>query len=500
MAKEKLEKAKTKSKSKIRYVPLTVLHSNDLHGDFHAEQMDEKVLGGISMLSGYVTKVRAEAPNMLYCIAGDMLQGSVIDSEFKGMSTIEIMNLLNPDVATIGNHEIDYGLAHLLFLERCAKFPIVNANLFIKNPYTRLFKSHQIIEVGDMKIMFIGVTTKEILMGMKSDSLGSFINVEDAAKEVGNICNSYRNIHIDFTILLTHIGFENDKLLASLLDPVWSVDLIIGGHTHTILEQPVKVNNALIAQAGVGTRQIGRFDIIVDTKYHIAHSFKWELIPIDSAHCPRDIAMEETILRFQTEMDNKYNRVLCRFRRELTHPDRYQETELGNLFADILQEDTGVDILMLGSGSIRKTSVSTVLTMGELMELFPYDDKLWQLTVTGSQLRRMLHHVFRDEMGDDAHTEFYQYSVGMRVEYDRAKKEFTVLALHGEPIDGERLYTIGLQEYHHVNFNDCFGFAKEEVLENTKARVLSTSVRGQIVEFFSSERLVEAKVEGRIVF
>ena len=89
---------------------LTLLHSNDMHGDFIAENIDSKLVGGISLLCGYVNKVWAEEKNVLYCIAGDMFRGSVIDSEFKGISNIEIMNFLGPDVATIGNHEVDYGL------------------------------------------------------------------------------------------------------------------------------------------------------------------------------------------------------------------------------------------------------------------------------------------------------------------------------------------------------------------------------------------------------
>ena len=113
---------------------ITILHSNDLHGDFLAEQVDEKLVGGVSMLSGYIEKVRAEQPNTIYVIAGDMFRGSVIDSEYKGLSTIEIMNALAPDVVTIGNHEVDYGIAHLLFIEKCARFPIINANLYIKTP------------------------------------------------------------------------------------------------------------------------------------------------------------------------------------------------------------------------------------------------------------------------------------------------------------------------------------------------------------------------------
>ena len=99
------------------------------------------------MLSGYIQKVKKEEKNCLYTISGDMLQGSVVDSEFKGISTIDIMNMLNPDVVTLGNHEIDYGLAHLLFLEKIAKFPIINANLYIRTTKTRLFKPYYIKEI-----------------------------------------------------------------------------------------------------------------------------------------------------------------------------------------------------------------------------------------------------------------------------------------------------------------------------------------------------------------
>ena len=130
---------------------LTILHSNDMHGDFLAEKIDEKLVGGVSLLSGYVNKVRREEKNVIYAIAGDMFRGSVIDSEDKGTSTIGIMNLVGPDVATIGNHEVDYGLAHLLFLEKCADFPIINANLHIKSNGKRMFQPYWIARIDGMK-------------------------------------------------------------------------------------------------------------------------------------------------------------------------------------------------------------------------------------------------------------------------------------------------------------------------------------------------------------
>ena len=168
---------------------LTILHSNDLHGDFLAEEVDAQLIGGVSMLSGYVGKIRREEKNAIYCIAGDMFRGSVIDSEFRGISTIEIMNMLAPDVVTIGNHEIDYGIAHLLFLEKCAKFPIINANMYITTNHARLFRSHHVIEMDGMKILFIGILTESVLsMAKKEELIGGFVDIHDAATDCLQSC------------------------------------------------------------------------------------------------------------------------------------------------------------------------------------------------------------------------------------------------------------------------------------------------------------------------
>ena len=101
---------------------LTILHSNDLHGDFLPKMTGDGEVGGLVRLSGYVNKVRSEEANTVYLMAGDMFRGSIIDSEYMGLSTIDLINVLNPDAATIGNHEVDYGLAHLLFLENARCF------------------------------------------------------------------------------------------------------------------------------------------------------------------------------------------------------------------------------------------------------------------------------------------------------------------------------------------------------------------------------------------
>ena len=479
---------------------LVLLHSNDMHGDFLAEPKEGFHEGGVSLLSGFIKKVRNEEKNVLYAIAGDMFRGSIIDSEYKGFSTIELMNFLSPDVVTLGNHEVDYGLAHLLFLERCAKFPVVNANMYIKSNHARLFEPYKIIDVNGLKVMFIGIITEEVLASTKSEEIiGSFIDVWQAARQVGVIIDNYKTTRVDLTVLLTHIGFEQDKKLAELLDPNWGVDLIIGGHTHTLLEEPCIVNGVPIVQVGMGTDQIGRFDIQIDTDEHKMLSYDWKCIPITSKVCQSDPILEEVLKSYKSRTDQKYMRIVTNFKRTLTHPDRYRETELGNLFADLLQVDSSFEVMLMGSGSIRLKQMGPIVQYQELKECLPFNAPVWMLEVTGKQFRHMIRFMLRDEAFDEnAHSEFYQVSKGMKIVYSRSRHELLEFSLNGTEIKDDRIIRIALQDYHYKNFSEFFDLPIEEVIVNKKPRMVITEDFSIFEELLSSMNNVDSHVEGRI--
>ncbi len=481
---------------------LTLLHSNDLHGDFLAEKIDERLVGGVSMLSGYVNRTRMENPNTLYLIAGDMFRGSLIDSEFQGISTIEIMNALGPDVVSLGNHELDYGIAHLLFLERCCKFPIVNANIYIKTNGTRLFRSHEIIKMDGVSILVIGIVTEEIMGRAGKDRLlGTFVDVSDAAKEVGRIINSYKGTDIDFTILLTHIGYENDKELAVRLDPELGVDLIIGGHSHTLPERPAEVNGILIVQAGIGTDQIGRMEVEVDTDRNAVDSFTWKTVPIDGAHCERNPAIEELILNYKRITDEKYGVILTTLVSKATHPFRYQETSAGNLFCDMLQERYQPDLVMLGSGSFRRESIGPVVTAGDLLNMYSFDEKLMQVTMTGAEIRQAMEHVLGEapESGD-GHSEYYQISRGWRFVYDRKNRRLVEATYQGRELAAAELFRVGIEAFHLDNLALYLRIDAEAVAQRGPARLITGNIRVALEEFMKEKIHLKPVLEGRTEF
>lgn len=478
----------------------TILHSNDMHGDFLAEASsgEGNLIGGLSLLSGYINKVRQEEKNTLYVISGDMLQGSMIDTEFKGLSTIEIMNYLAPNVVTLGNHELDYGFPHLLFLEKMANFPIVNANLYIKKYSKRLMNPYLILNVDGFDIMFIGIVTEEVLKALKLDtSISTFVGLEDAAAEVGKICNAYKNEDIDLTILLTHIGFEEDKKLAEMLDPAWGVDMIIGGHSHTRLEQPAQVNNILISQAAVGTDQIGRFDITVDDDTNSIVEWKWQLVPIDNSVAEPDVDLENFIATYKEAVDRKYNRIIGRLARKLTHPKREEETELGNLITDIFAQMDLLDVVLIGSGSIRGTELGAVVTLGDMKKVYPYDGPLYKVRLTGEQLLKIFNHIMRPENRIPGESNCFQVNKGIQAVYSDANQKVESLLVNGKPVQEDAQYSVCLQEYHYKNSVQSLNMTSEEL---GSPKVITTSAQNVLEEYLGSNQLLDRQVEGRLLF
>ena len=480
----------------------TILHSNDMHGDFMAEMRGEsgKLVGGLSLLSGYINKVRKEEENVLYVISGDMVQGSIIDTEFKGISTIELMNYLAPDVVTLGNHEFDYGLPHLLFLEKVANFPIVNANLYIKPYHKRLMRPYIILNKAGFDILFIGIITQEVIDALSRDKdIGSFITLEEARDEIGRIVNAYKDADIDLTVILTHIGFENDKKLASMLDPEWGVDMIIGGHSHTILEKPEVVNGILIAQAGVGTDQVGRFDIVVDDDTNSIVEYKWQLVPIEEGIAPRDTELEKFIASFKEVVDRKYNVIVTRFGHKLTHPDRKIETELGNLFADIFKERAEVDVAFVGSGSIRAKELGPVVTLGDLRSAFPFPDSIHKFFVTGATLKKMFS-TFMSNENKINNGEHYEVSGGIKAIYNKVSDELESLSIDGVPVSDDKIYSISLQGFHYDNFEKFFKVPAIELQSIRPPKVISTSQSDVVEEFLNTHQNLDFHIEGRLVY
>ena len=485
-----------------KYVKLTILHSNDLHGDFLPHEENGKMVGGLSRLSGYVKKIRKEEKNVIYLNAGDMFNGSIIDSEYRGLGTVLMLNQMTIDCATIGNHEVDYGVPHLTFVNRCTSFPIVNANLFIPLIRRRLFDPYVILECGGLRIVIVGFITQSAIQQTKNDELiSSILEIEDPETCICNYLHTNGIIDADIYILLTHIGYDEDiKLVQSLYEKNLNPHLIIGGHSHTLPQDMVITGGTAVVQAGSGSGHIGRIDLIFNKETSIVEDLKWQCIEISEETAPEDEVINEILDFYVKETDLKYNCVLTVLDKDLTHPVRYKETELGNFFCDIVQDVCGAEIVFLGAGSIRGEILPKLVTRKAFLVVMPYANELVVLNMTGKQVRTIWQFIM-ERVSAHKNVSSLQVSRGFRVRFDREKGQISELSLNGEEITDDRMLRVCMQKFTLDSIEDKFGISLEELRRNGRFTTIAVSDQGLIIDEITNPACIkDANIEGRIIY
>lgn len=221
---------------------LTILHLNDTHS--HHEPLRSGELaghGGIVELAAVVDSLRGTEKNLVLLHAGDFNQGSSYYTEMGGSFEVDVMNIFRFDAVALGNHEFDNGLEDLAARLGRIQSPFVCANIdFTGTPLEQVVKPCTVIRRRGWKIGVIGLAPQ---MGtMVSASVSAMIRQTDDAEAV-NRWSEYlrRREHCNCVILLTHIGNEEDKALVPSLH---GIDLVVGGHSHTFINEPDYVSDA----------------------------------------------------------------------------------------------------------------------------------------------------------------------------------------------------------------------------------------------------------------
>ncbi len=256
---------------------VTILHTNDVHSRLDPFPMDGSKyqgLGGVVARERVISKIRNEEAHTILLDAGDIFQGTPYFNYYKGEPEMKVMSLLRYDAATLGNHDFDNGIDGLVAQMQHADFPFVNCNYdFSHTSLESIMQPYTIIKKGKIKIGILGVGIE--LNGLVPEKLFGQISYQDpikAANEVAYFLKKRKRC--DFIICLSHLGFEypnnkvSDKILAKESE---HIHLIIGGHTHTFLEEPHKLKNrnnqeVLINQVGWAGIHLGRINIFFDNK------------------------------------------------------------------------------------------------------------------------------------------------------------------------------------------------------------------------------------------
>ncbi|MER3499448.1 MAG: metallophosphatase [Chitinophagaceae bacterium] len=252
---------------------LTILHTNDVHSRIDPFPMDgsrNQGLGGVAARAELIDKIRAEAEHVLLFDAGDIFQGTPYFNLYKGEPEIKAMTAMAYDATTIGNHDFDAGLENLAMqLTNHAKFPMLVANYdFTGTPMEYKYEPYRIFKKGRLKIGVFGVGIE--MKGLVPENLYGATKYLDPVQKATEVADKLNNDkHCDMVICLSHLGYQykgsnkvSDEVLAKESQ---HIDLIIGGHTHTFLDQPAvyknkKGDDVIVNQVGWAGINLGRLD------------------------------------------------------------------------------------------------------------------------------------------------------------------------------------------------------------------------------------------------
>lgn len=227
---------------------LVILHTNDTHScimPLNPNLADTALAGrgGFLRRMALIEDERAKTPGLLLIDSGDFSQGSPYYNFYKGEVEVELMNRMGYDVATIGNHEFDFGLENMARIFRMAKFPIVCANYdFTGTTVEGLVKPYTIIKRNGLKIGLFGLSPQPRGLVDTTKFVGvKYLDPVETARRMAALLKMKR---CDVIICVSHLGWEDEELTDQMLVPATrDIDIVLGGHSHTYMKTLRYVKN-----------------------------------------------------------------------------------------------------------------------------------------------------------------------------------------------------------------------------------------------------------------
>ena len=449
---------------------LTIMHTNDTHAN----------LDNAPKRATLIKQLRAENPNNLLLDAGDVFSGSLYFNTFQGQADLELMNYMEYDVMTFGNHEFDLGSneeGHQALAEFVggADFPMLGANIdfsgdtnmsplvadeaFTKTAANGQIYSGVVKEVNGEEVGIFGLTTAET-KDISSPNDVVFTDYIGAANEA---VEWFEGQDVNKIVALTHIGYDdnaavdNDRTLATEVD---GIDIIVGGHTHDKLEEPVEVENTVIVQANEYGKFLGQLDVSFDEAGNVTE-FAGQLHDTgDESGVKEDSEAANKLAPYKEEVDElketpigaEANVFLNGEREEV----RTNETNLGNFIADGMLEkakqfDSDTTIAIQNGGGIRASINEGPITYGEVLTVLPFGNTLAIMKVTGQEIKDALEHSVREypkASGGFLHVSgmFFNYDAKAPVG-DRVLSVFVDTGDYYDELNLEKTYTVATNAY-----------------------------------------------------
>src|SRR6185503_15755625 len=423
-------------------VRVTLLQVNDV---YQFAPVDQGTRGGLARVLTLKKAVEKESRNTLFLLSGDTISPSVESITYKGAQMIDAWNTLGLDYSTFGNHEFDFGPEVLRQRMKESKFKWVVANVIEKKtgkPFGDA-PAYVVREFEGVKIAIFGLTLEETRTTSRPGPDVEFLKPCDTARKM---VSEIRARGIKTVVALTHLSMSEDKQVARCS----GVDVIIGGHEHTLLES--SSGGAPIFKMTADARELGQIDLNISKNTGAVESIDWKIIPVTDK-TPDDPEFA-AVNRKYGSLIKELSRVVGRTSVDLdarSAVGRNQETNVGDFVADAFRTSTRADVALMNGGSIRADEIINkgTLTRRDVLSILPFKNKVVKVEVSGATLREALEHgVARS--AEDAEPGRFPHVSGIRFTFDARRppgSRIVELTINGKPLDPKKSYTLATSDY-----------------------------------------------------
>jgi 2',3'-cyclic-nucleotide 2'-phosphodiesterase (5'-nucleotidase family) len=484
----------------ITPVTLTVVHTNDIHGkilpwtDVLRDSNEKVSFGGAPVLMSLIDKIRMETlnegKNFLLLDAGDAYAGISTPGKVDNMFLKDIMNLQGYDAMTMGNHDLDGGLDKFLEFVKEADFPVLTANATDQDG-NRLegVLPYVIKEMKDLKVGVVGVITPET-GGITSVEDVKRMKFSDPVKTLEEVIPKMKKEGASLIIVLSHCGFDEDKRIAGELKEQ-NIALIIGGHSHHRLDEPVLEGNTYIVQAGTDAKNVGKVDLQWDPLNNKLLSASGRLIPAGSESAEPDPEVQSIIDKFLSMDKDLYTMSLGRAAENLHRPHDGGESNLGNVITDLMRESTDADLALLNSGCLRSSLAEGNITYADIINVLPLETEIVLLEMNGSHILQAL-----ERSAGDSDDKSLQVS-GLNIIYDSSRPEgermISVKLKNGEDISPDKNYRVASIDYLAEGGDGYEMFTHARELEYEKI-----SIQQEVLRHLETKGMLSPSAMGRM--
>lgn len=430
---------------------VVIFHTNDMHSRVTTEDDGGKSIG-LAEMSAAVQAARTANPNVLWLDAGDTLHGTPRINISRGRHAVTLLNESGLNLMAPGNHDFNYGADRLLELEQGMDFSLISANVYDRETGERLFAPSAMLTLEDgLRIGVFGLTTPETAYKTNPANVEQvmFQNPVEAAQEMVEELRS----ECDILIAVMHMGVDKSSTFTSerIANEAPGIDVIIDGHSHTMLPQGILVGDTLIAQSGCHGYRLGQVKLTVEDKRVTAKEAR--LLDAEAvaklAPQPNEKILAE-MKRIDAENDALFSEWVAYSERHLTSERaivRTREAELGNLSADAFRWDTGADIAIVNGGSLRADLPAGDVTKGNIMAIYPFGNTVQVVEISGATVRAMLE---RSVFSTPAAFGGFLHVSGMTFSFDPSQPtghRVQEIYIGGEPLEEDKIYLMASNDF-----------------------------------------------------